>query len=250
VGDPGPPPKTRTRKASKRPNQSELVKIALEGGADVALIEKIIDFQQDLNRTEAVQAFNTAMVSFKKSAPEIIKNAPVDYTTSEGSKIAYDYATLDNVCRAIDDSLAEVGVSYRWKTGRTNENDVVVTCVLFHEGGHSVDTSLFAAPDGSGHKNPVQAISSTVSYLERYTLLAVTGVAVAGLDSDSNSLKVNTISGQQASNIIQLISDVGLTRKKFFKFCEGWLNVSKIEDIPESEFDAVLSALESKKIKA
>ena len=33
----------------------------------------------------------------------------------------------------------------------------------------------------------IQAIGSTVTYLERYTLLAVTGLAVAGTDTDGTS---------------------------------------------------------------
>jgi hypothetical protein len=34
-----------------------------------------------------------------------------------------------------------------------------------------------APPDDSGKKNPIQQIASTVSYLERYTLFAITGLA-------------------------------------------------------------------------
>ena len=50
--------------------------------------------------------------------------------------------------------------------------------------GHSEETTLKAPPDTSGSKNSIQAIGSTVTYLERYTLLAATGMAAAGMDND------------------------------------------------------------------
>jgi hypothetical protein len=66
----------------------------------------------------------------------------------------------------------------RWPT------QIAVTCVLTHKMGHSEETTLKAIPDTSGNKNTVQAIGSTVTYLERYTLLAAMGMAAAGMDND------------------------------------------------------------------
>jgi ERF superfamily len=59
-----------------------------------------------------------------------------------------------------------------------------VTCILTHQMGHSEETTLAGAPDNSGSKNSIQAIGSTVTYLERYTLLAATGLAAANGDND------------------------------------------------------------------
>jgi len=39
----------------------------------------------------------------------------------------------------------------------------------------------------SGNKNPIQAIASTVSYLERYTLLAITGLTTKDMDDDGKN---------------------------------------------------------------
>jgi hypothetical protein len=48
--------------------------------------------------------------------------------------------------------------------------------------GHSERTTLSATADTSGSKNSIQAIGSTVTYLQRYTLLAAVGLAAGGDD--------------------------------------------------------------------
>jgi hypothetical protein len=42
-------------------------------------------------------------------------------------------------------------------------------------------------PDAGGAKNPIQARASTITYLERYTLKAICGVAEGGEDDDGQS---------------------------------------------------------------
>lgn len=44
-----------------------------------------------------------------------------------------------------------------------------------------------AAPDNSGKKNAIQSIASAVTYMQRYTLLAATGMSTKGMDDDGNS---------------------------------------------------------------
>lgn len=45
---------------------------------------------------------------------------------------------------------------------------------------------MSAEPDGSGSKNAVQAIGSTNTYLQRYTLFSVLGLASVDMDDDAN----------------------------------------------------------------
>jgi hypothetical protein len=59
-------------------------------------------------------------------------------------------------------------------------------CIVEHRDGHSEDTSLTAQPDNSGKKNSIQAIGSTITYLQRYLLKLALGIA-ASKDDDANS---------------------------------------------------------------
>jgi len=61
---------------------------------------------------------------------------------------------------------------------------ISVTCTLKHRRGHRESVTLGGPPDDSGQKNRLQSIGSTITYLQRYTLKAITGVAEKGQDDD------------------------------------------------------------------
>jgi hypothetical protein len=83
-------------------------------------------------------------------------------------------------------SLADHGLSHRWETEQ-KDNLIRVTCILTHALGHSERVVLEARPDDSGKKNAIQQVGSTVTYLQRYTLLAITGMATTDQDDDGRS---------------------------------------------------------------
>ena len=114
-----------------------------------------------------------------------------------------------------------------------------MTCVLFHELGHETRNTLKGPPDNSGNKNPLQAIESTVTSLQRYTLKAALGIA-AGNDDDANgSFKPETISDDQLTELRKIMTDTGASESKFCRYYK----IEKIEDLPANQFDAARAAL-------
>jgi hypothetical protein len=67
------------------------------------------------------------------------------------------------------------------------EGLIAVTCTLKHVLGHSESVSIDGPPDAGGAKNAIQARASTITYLERYTLKAVCGIAEQGDDTTANA---------------------------------------------------------------
>jgi hypothetical protein len=157
-----------------------ILEIAVSQGADIDKLAKLMELQGRWEANEARKAFNAAMSVFKKNPPPIKKNKHVKFGTTE-----YDHATLDNVTDTITAALSAVGISHKWKVAQSPE--IAVTCVLTHEMGHSEETTLKAGADTSGSKNAIQAIGSTVTYLQRYTLLAAVGMATGGDDDGGAS---------------------------------------------------------------
>jgi hypothetical protein len=145
------------------------------------VVAKFFELHVQVEKREAEKAFVAAVARFKAAPPEIVKNRRVKYNTSKGD-VDYKHATLDRVTTSIGTALAQYGLSAGWRTEQ-KDGRIRVTCILRHEKGHSEETTLEALPDSSGSKNDIQAIGSTVTYLERYTLLAATGMATAD-DSD------------------------------------------------------------------
>lgn len=165
-----------------RNTPADLVRIAVESGADVEKLEKLMDLQERWEAKEARRAFFAAMSQFQASAPELEKNASVDYKAG-GGRTSYRFAALPHIVGQIREPLQECGLSYRFEI-RRNEGGLTVACIVTHTGGHSERTEMNAPPDTTGSKNAIQASGSTVTYLQRYTLLAALGLVTGDQDDD------------------------------------------------------------------
>jgi hypothetical protein len=159
----------------------EILSSAVDGGADVGTLEKLLDLQQRWERGEARKAFDAAMAEAKASMPAIIKGREVDFTTDKG-RTNYRYEDLGSIAAAINPILAQHGLSYRFRTESPPNAPISVTCIISHRLGHSEENTLSAPRDDSGRKNAIQAIGSAVTYLQRYTLKAALGLAASNDD--------------------------------------------------------------------
>lgn len=162
----------------------QMLQVAVEQGADLEKLQKLMDLQERWEANEARKAFVVAMTAFKKNPPEIMKDTQVKFKNRGGDETEYYHATLDQVCALIAPALAEHGLAHDWEMSQEQGGQITVTCVITHEAGHSKRVSLAGMPDTSGGKNAIQAVASTVTYLQRYTLMAATGTAAKGQDDD------------------------------------------------------------------
>jgi hypothetical protein len=161
-----------------------MLAMAVKQGMSIETIKELRALQKEWDADEARKAFVTALSAFKADPPELFKNKHVSYANSKGGKTEYDHATLDQVASEIGRKLSPHGLSFRWNTEQKEGGMVRVTCVLMHSRGHSESIWLESGRDESGGKNNIQALGSVVTYLERYTLLAITGMAVRDQDDD------------------------------------------------------------------
>jgi hypothetical protein len=224
----------------------EMIGRAVASGASVETMEKLLALQERWEANEARKSFVSAIAAFKANPPAILRNRHVEFETRGGGKTSYSHATLDNVCDAIGASLASHGLSWRWETEHLDQGIIRVTCILTHVGGHSERTALQASPDASGGKNPVQAVGSTVTYLQRYTLLAATGIAVQGQDDDAaTAMGAKSISMDQVAEIQDGLAEVNAD---VAAFC-AWLRVGSLAEITEAQFPAAMNAISAKRKK-
>lgn len=161
----------------------DLLRIAVESGADLDRLEKLMALQERWERAEAVKAYNAAFAEFKAEAVRIIRDKQINAGPLNGKK----YASLSGVIDAITPALTAHGLAASWKLTKDEPNWLEVTCTLKHVGGHAEAVSMGGPPDSGGAKNAIQARASTVSYLERYTLKAICGVSESDDDDDGNS---------------------------------------------------------------
>lgn len=159
----------------------DLLNIAVQKGAELDKLEKLMELQRQWEANEARKAYHQAVAEFKTESIKILKNKTVSF--GQG-KTSYKHATLDHILDLTVPVLAKYGLSHSWNPSTAN-GEITVSCVLTHSMGHSQSVSLSASPDTSGSKNSIQQVGSTVSYLERYTFLAITGLAAKDQDDDA-----------------------------------------------------------------
>lgn len=219
-----------------------IVMAAMNKGYEPAFIEKMLDLQERFEKNEARKAYHEAMSRFKANPPHIEKDRKVSFPAG-GKQTEYTHASLANVSDKINSGLGEHGLSAAWKTEQ-GEKGITVTCTITHKLGHSESTSLFAAPDTSGSKNSIQAVGSTITYLERYTLLALTGLAAAEMDDDGfkSGETVEYITVDQQTDINDRIKATGTKVDSFLKYFEA----ESVDKLKASQYPEAISNLKKR----
>ena len=210
-----------------------MLQIAVEKGASVEQLERLMALAERYDANEAKKEFVQAMTRFKDNPKVIEKNAKVDFTSAKG-RTHYKHATLANVCDVIGPALSEVGISHSWETEQLEGGAVKVTCVLTHARGHQTRTPLQAGKDDSGNKNHIQAVGSTVTYLQRYTLLAATGMAVQDQrdDDGAGGRKAGALDEAVKSGYLTQIAALANLKESDALWAKIAADVTKVGDIP------------------
>ena len=215
----------------------DMLNRAVSSGADLDMIEKLMNLQERWEAGNARKAFEHALAAAKGEIPVIIRNA-----TGHNEKKYMDFAAI---AKTIDPILGRHGLSYRFKTVQTDKT-ITVTCVLFGH-GHSEETALTGGADTSGNKNAIQAIGSTLTYLQRYSLVQMLGLAAAADDDGKASSDEpytpppGSITEDQVMNLIDALEAKGASRKAFLQ----WAKQKRLEDIPAEHYDACVAAINS-----
>jgi len=219
-----------------------LMIMAIQNNLDLDKVEKAMALQQRYEANEARKAYHDAMAAFKANPPEIEKDQTVKYTA--GNKVVeYRHASLANVTGKINAALSVHGLSAAWNVSQA-EKQITVTCTVTHRLGHSESTSLHALPDDSGSKNAIQAVGSTISYLERYTLLALTGLATHEMDDDAQG-EPEYINEAQITEMNNLITETKANLNLFLKH----FGADSVEKFPATKYITALQELQRKKNK-
>lgn len=163
-----------------------LISMAVEKGMGLDYLERLMDLQTRYEASEARKAFNEALAAFKSVTVIISKTKHVNYSAGGGS-VDFWHASIGDVVAALSTALSPHGLSLRWDVKQPGGGMIEVTCILSHRLGHSESVTMTAPKDDSGKKNTIQQIASAVTYLERYTALAVTGVATRDQGDDDGA---------------------------------------------------------------
>lgn len=225
----------------------DMVGRAVASGASIEVVEKLMALHERWEATQARKAFDEAMSAAKAEIPVIFKSREVDFTSTKG-RTHYRYEDLAEVAKTVNPILGRHGLSYRFRTTSPANEPVTVTCIVSHRLGYSEENTLSAGRDESGNKNSIQAIGSTLTYLQRMTLKAALGLAASDDDDGRKSGDTDDgtlISDEQRDTILSLIDEVGGSAAVFCKY----FKIDAIAGLPASQYQRAIVALEAKRAK-
>lgn len=218
----------------------EMLDHAVANNASIEILEKLMALQERWEANRGRLAFNEAIASAKAEIPVIDKNREVDFRSAKG-RTHYRHEDLAEITRVVTPILGKHGLSYRFKTTQ-EAAAVTVTCVLSHREGYSEENSLSAGRDESGNKNSIQAIGSTITYLQRYTLKAALGLAASDDDDANTVIDAPFISEDQIIDLRDLAESVDADMPRFLQF----LKVEQLSEITTDRLDFAVKALKNK----
>lgn len=217
-----------------------LIERAMEKGADLATLEKLIELQERTEKNAARRSFDQAISSAKAEFQTITKSSRVNYTTKAGDKTDYKFETLTDVENAVKAPMARYGLSHRYRVQQ--DQQITVTCIIAHKDGHSEETTLKAPADVGAGKNAIQAIGSTVTYLQRYTLKAALGLSASENDDDgARSASHNSITAEQFVQIRNLAAEKGVPETAICSYYK----IASLEHMRAIDFDAAIAKLKA-----
>ena len=214
---------------------------ALANGAGIEVLERLMALQERYEANQAKKAYSAAMADAKAEIKPIVKNRKVDFTSQKG-RTNYDYEDLAGIADVIDPILSKFGLSYRWRS-KQDGSKLTIICVMSHRDGYSEDAAeLSAENDNSGNKNSIQAVGSTATFLQRYTLKLAVGLAATKDDDGKAADPDEKISEKQLTELLDLAEQLNVDK---IKFCE-WAKIEAFSEIRRTEFQKAKNAILAK----
>jgi hypothetical protein len=214
---------------------SVIERMAMNPDIEPERVERFIALKRQMDADVARRAFDAAVSLAKAEIPPIVRNAK-----GHNEK---KYADFSAIATVVDPIISKFGLSYRFRTTQTDK--ISVTCILAHRDGHFEETTLSGPADGSGSKNAIQAIGSTLTYLQRYSLVQALGLAAA-TDDDGKAAGVGEkIDETQLKELQDLASAVG---GDLAKLCQHF-KIEALPDLPRSKYVEAVGIINLKRAR-
>lgn len=168
----------------------ELITTALDRGASIDVIQKLLDMRDRLRAEEAESAFREALTRFQAECPVVIKKSKVMNKPEKGGGERFRFAPIDDIERATKTYRERNGLSHTFKTEIISEpfKGVRVTIFISHVLGHC-ETSSFEVPiDPDAFMTAPQKWLSAASFSKRVAMCNGYGIITGKEDDDTESV--------------------------------------------------------------
>lgn len=215
-------------------------RVARDPSVDIDKLQRLMDMQERVIERNARAAYASALSMMQPELPAIIERGKIDI----GRGKPQSYALWEDINETIKPILAKHGFALSFRTGREDDNKIVVTGILSHREGHSERTTMYLPVDTSGSKNAVQAVGSSTSYGKRYTAGALLNLTSRGEDDDGHKGGLGVlINPDQLAELEALAKEVGANIEMACKH----LKINSLAEMPVATFARAKQILEAKR---
>lgn len=219
---------------TQQPTLMHILQEAVQRGADVGVIERLVTLKERVDRNEAEKAFYEAKARLHAKIPQIAESGVIAINGKVQSRYA-KYEDIDLILRPL---LQEEGFSIEFDA-KWDGDRLAMTGTLVHRQGHRETKSLPLPIDISGNKNKTQAMGSTVSYGRRYLRAMLLDIVTRSEDDDGNGGGNQVLTQEQRDDIELLVKDTKAELAKVLAFA----GAQSIAEIRQSEYVRVRDAL-------
>jgi hypothetical protein len=219
---------------------NETIKLAIEKGADLDKLEKLLTLQERYEANQAKKIYNAEMVTVQHEMPTVAKSLKNDQTHSS-------YASLEDIINKTREIYTARGFSISFYEGITDKQEQIRICAdVVHASGHK-ETYWYDVPlDGMGlrgnsNMTKIHAKASSTSYARRYLMCMIWNIPT-GDDDGNSTVETELINAEEINNIEDLLVESESDVNKFF----AYMKVDSVHSIPKSKYRVAVAALEAK----
>lgn len=218
---------------------SVIERAALNPNVDIDKMERLLEMQERVMARQAKAAYTTALAAMQPDLPIIGEKGKI---LNGNKQVQSTYALWEDINEAIKPVLAKHGFALSFRTDMP-DGKVSVTGILAHSEGHSEETTITLPIDGSGSKNNVQGVGSSVSYGKRYAAGALLNLTSRGEDDDGRKAAGGFVTDQQRQALQDAIEKAGAD---IAKFC-AYFKIESLKDLPANRLKDAETMLAAKR---
>lgn len=152
----------------------------------------------------------------------------------------YNYADLSSVLNIIRPLLKKHGLSIAQPVGG-DEGKVTLTTILMHSSGQFVSSSINVSVDLTNKKmNSLQAAGSTITYLRRYCISSILGLASTDDDGKAGGEHMDDHIKELRTLVAAYILEPGPRQEITMKAMSHY-NVNLIEELSLPQLQAIIT---------
>lgn len=157
-------------------------RLARDPNVPVEKLEKLIAMQERINAHNAKAEFDAAFSAMQGEIPIITERGEILINGQLRSK----YAKLEDILSVVKPIMQKHGFAIRHRNEFT-DGKLKIIGILSHRSGHSEQDEFVTDADTGAGRNAIQSLGSARSYGQRYTVIALLGIATRGADDDGAS---------------------------------------------------------------